>query len=173
MELPVSPPPPKEATPGTYGEPPAKGGERPVAFVEEVIDKTFINLKMLDYFLPWQAFFIFKMLLAIITIWACRYCPGVRCLMINLFFGLCALCCFFFHFTIRFVAPDRLVYIGFLAPKRLSDFVRATMSAVVFVAWTSMLPRCADCLFPGQEMQFFWPWMVINVCIGLFLAFPC
>lgn len=118
--------------------------------------------------------------------------------MINVLLGLCAISCFFFHFTDSFRGPDGKVYYGFVTPKGLAvfksglglevpkderfkvgfvDFVHALMSVLVFAAIALTDHRVTNCLFPGHEKEMdevmeSFPLMVGIICSGLFLVFP-
>jgi hypothetical protein len=111
---------------------------------------------------------------------------------------MCALSCFFFHFTDSFHGADGNVYYGFVTRKGLSvfkpgltvlvpkddkykvgfqDFVHAVMSVMVFVAIAFSDYRVTNCLFPGHEREMdqvmeSFPLMVGIICSGLFLIFP-
>ncbi|KAI8533984.1 hypothetical protein RHMOL_Rhmol10G0053500 [Rhododendron molle] len=139
-------------------------------------------------------------LLAFETLVPTVYCGGgvhVTTLMITALLSLCALSCFFFHFTDSFHGPDGRVYYGFVTPNGLavfkpgmevqvpreeryrlglSDFVHAGMSALVFLAIAFSDRPVMGCLFPGHEKEMDevmegFPLIVGIVCTGLFLVF--
>ncbi|KAI9120555.1 hypothetical protein K1719_007588 [Acacia pycnantha] len=195
----ASPRPPQEdAAPHgtTSGEAPAEEGGRKRRAVAKGVQKTLSKTSMLVNFLPTGTLLTFEMVLPTIT--KSGHCSDVHSLMIHVLLGLCALSCFFFHFTDSFRGPDGTVYYGFVTPKGLSvfksglhvevpkddrfkvgltDFVHAIMSVMVFVAIAFSDHRVTDCLFPGHEKEMdqvmeSFPLMVGIVCSGLFLVFP-
>ncbi|KAG0500239.1 hypothetical protein HPP92_000311 [Vanilla planifolia] len=125
-------------------------------------------------------------------------CSPVSTTMIHVLLGICALSCFFFHFTDSFRAADGRVYYGFVTPRGLAlfktglgvevprdekyvmgfvDLIHAAMSVVVFAAIALSDHRVTNCLFPGRkeemnEVMETFPLMVGVVCSGLFLVFP-
>ncbi|WVZ04718.1 hypothetical protein V8G54_018064 [Vigna mungo] len=119
--------------------------------------------------------------------------------MINFLLAVCALSCFFFHFTNSFHALDGTLYYGFVTTRGLSvfkpslpivhvpsddkfkvgftDFVHAVMSVMIFVAISVSDHRVTNCLFPGREKDLeqvreSFPLLVGLLCSGLFLVFP-
>ncbi|XP_050203285.1 protein DMP8-like [Mercurialis annua] len=180
------PPPENSKEPGRKRRAVAKG-------VQNTLSKT----SMLVNFLPTGTLLTFEMVLpTVIKNGECS--THVSVLMLLLLLGLCAVSCFFFHFTDSFKGPDGKVYYGFVTPKGLAvfkpglgvevpkderykvgltDFVHAMMSVMVFAAIALSDHRVTNCLFPGyveemtQVMESF-PIMVGVVCSGLFLVFP-
>ncbi|OMO79301.1 hypothetical protein CCACVL1_13777 [Corchorus capsularis] len=164
--------------------------------VAKGVQKTISKTSMLVNFLPTGTLLTFEMVLP--SIYHHGDCSPVNTMMIYVLLGLCALSCFFFHFTDSFRGPDDKVYYGFVTPKGLAvfkpgievetpkddrykvgfnDFVHAIMSVLVFVAIAFSDHRVTSCLFPGhvkemdQVMESF-PLMVGIVSSGLFLVFP-
>lgn len=164
--------------------------------VAKGMQKTLSKTSMLVNFLPTGTLLTFEMLLPSVS--KNGECTPVTTLMIHALLGLCALSCFFFHFTDSFKGPDGKVYYGFVTPKGLAvfkpglavdvpkderykvgftDFVHAMMSVMVFVAIAFSDHRVTNCLFPGHakdmdEVMESFPLMVGIVCSGLFLVFP-
>ncbi|KAK3212672.1 hypothetical protein Dsin_017378 [Dipteronia sinensis] len=165
--------------------------------VAKGVQKTISKTSMLVNFLPTGTLLTFEMVLP--SIYRTGDCSPVTTLMIHVLLGICALSCFFFHFTDGFRDPDGTVYYGFVTPKGLSvfkpgipdvvvpkddkykvglnDFVHAVMSVMVFVAIAFADYRVTNCLFPGHEKEMdqvmeSFPLMVGVVCSGLFLVFP-
>lgn len=174
--------------------PKAPGSKRRV--VAKGVQKTLSKTSMLVNFLPTGTLLTFEMVLPSIV--KNGECTHISILMLLVLLGLCAVSCFFFHFTDSFKGPDGKVYYGFVTPNGLAvfkpgldvdvpkderfkvgftDFVHAMMSVMVFVAIAFSDHRVTDCLFPGhvkemdQVMESF-PLMVGIVCSGLFLVFP-
>lgn len=174
----------------------APGPGRKRRAVAKGVQKTLSKTSMLVNFLPTGTLLTFEMVLP--SIYRNGNCSPVASLMIHVLLGLCALSCFFFHFTDSFRGPDGKVYYGFVTPNGLAlfkpglnvdvpnderfklgltDFVHAIMSVMVFVAIAFSDHRVTDCLFPGHEkdmdqvMESF-PLMVGVVCSSLFLVFP-
>ncbi|KAL5741258.1 hypothetical protein ACOSP7_027990 [Xanthoceras sorbifolium] len=173
------------------------GGGRKRRAVAKGVQKTISKTSMLVNFLPTGTLLTFEMVLP--SIYRTGDCSPVNTMMIHVLLALCALSCFFFHFTDGFRGPDGTVYYGFVTPNGLSvfkpgipdvvvpkddkykvglnDFVHAVMSVMVFVAIAFADHRVTNCLFPGhqkemdQVMESF-PLMVGVVCSGLFLVFP-
>ncbi|XP_068345521.1 protein DMP8-like [Pyrus communis] len=164
--------------------------------VAKGVQKTLSKTSMLANFLPTGTLLTFEMVLP--AIYRTGECTRVTTMMTYGLLGMCALSCFFFHFTDSFRGPDGKLYYGFVTQKGLavfkpglmvevpkeeryklglSDFVHAIMSVMVFVAIAFSDRRVTDCLFPGHEkdmdevMESF-PLMVGIVCSGLFLVFP-
>ncbi|XP_043722238.1 protein DMP8-like [Telopea speciosissima] len=164
--------------------------------VAKGVQKTLSKTSMLVNFLPTGTLLTFEIVLPSVS--GDGLCSSVSTTMINVMMGLCALSCFFFHFTDSFRRPDGKVYFGFVTPKGLSvfksvlgvevpkderykvgltDFVHAVMSVMVVVAIAFSDHRVTDCLFPGHvkemdEVMESFPLMVGIICSGLFLVFP-
>ncbi|KAK1313482.1 hypothetical protein QJS10_CPA06g00493 [Acorus calamus] len=164
--------------------------------VAKGVQKTLSKTSMLVNFLPTGTLLTFEMLLPSVA--GDLSCSPVSTIMIQVLLALCALSCFFFHFTDSFRGPDGTVYYGFVMPRGLAvfkagtrvevpkderymvgfvDFVHAAMSAMVFVAIAFSDHRVTDCLFPGHvkemdEVMESFPLMVGVLCSGLFLVFP-
>ncbi|RWR94084.1 hypothetical protein CKAN_02336400 [Cinnamomum micranthum f. kanehirae] len=160
------------------------------------MQKTLSKTSMLVNFLPTGTLLTFEMLLP--TVSGDGTCSPVSTIMINVLLGLCAISCFFFHFTDSFRGPDGKVYYGFVTPKGLAvfksglglevpkderfkvgfvDLVHALMSVLVFAAIALTDHRVTNCLFPGHEKEMdevmeSFPLMVGIICSGLFLVFP-
>ncbi|XP_068636367.1 protein DMP9-like [Aristolochia californica] len=175
--------------------PPRQSGRKRRA-VAKSVQKTLSKTSMLVNFLPTGTLLTFEMLLPSVS--GDGLCSPVSTMMIYVLMGLCALSCFFFHFTDSFRAPDGKVYHGFVTPSGLSlfksglgievpkderfrmgfvDFVHAMMSVLVFVAIAFSDHRVTNCLFPGHvkdmdEVMESFPLMVGVICSGLFLVFP-
>lgn len=174
---------------------PQSGRKRRV--VAKGVQKTISKTSMLVNFLPTGTLLTFEMVLP--SVYRNGDCSNsVNIMMIHVLLGLCALSCFFFHFTDSFRGPEGKVYYGFVTPKGLAvfkpgldveipkderykvgltDFVHAIMSVMVFVAIAFSDHRVTNCLFPGQEKEMdqvmeSFPLMVGFVCSGLFLVFP-
>ncbi|KAL5998143.1 Protein dmp9 [Asimina triloba] len=173
---------------------PVRGWKRRA--VARGVQKTLSKTSMLVNFLPTGTLLTFEMLLPSVS--GKGDCSPVNTMMINVLMGLCALSCFFFHFTDSFRALDGKVYYGFVTPKGLAlfksslgievpkddrfrvgfvDFVHAAMSVMVYVAIAFSDHRVTNCLFPGHkkemdELMESFPLMVGVVCSGLFLVFP-
>lgn len=186
------PPPPSDST-----LPPPSGGPRKRrAAVAKGVQRTLSKTSMLAHFLPTGTLLTFEMVLP--SIYGVGQCTSVTTLMTVTLLVLCALSCFFFHFTDSFRAPDGKVYYGFVTPNGLavfktgldvavpkedkykvhfSDLVHALMSVMVFMAIAFSDHRVTQCLLPGhakdmeQVMESF-PLMVGIVCSCLFLIFP-
>ncbi|KAJ7970994.1 DUF679 domain membrane protein [Quillaja saponaria] len=175
--------------------PPGEPGRKRRA-VAKGVQKTISKTSMLVNFLPTGTLLTFEMVLP--SIYRTGECTTANTMMIHVLLGLCALSCFFFHFTDSFRGSDGKIYFGFVTPKGLAvfkpgltvdvpkddkfkvgltDFVHAIMSVMVFVAIAFSDHRVTDCLFPGHEkdmdevMESF-PLMVGVVCSALFLVFP-
>ncbi|KAJ8774891.1 hypothetical protein K2173_019895 [Erythroxylum novogranatense] len=198
-------PTPQELDPTTYTRNPSQrapselgpehGGRKRRA-VAKGVQKTISKTSMLINFLPTGTLLTFEMILP--SVYRTGECTRVDTMMILLLLGLCALSCFFFHFTDSFRGPDGKVYYGFVTHKGLAvfkpgldveipkderykvgftDFVHAVMSVMVFVAIAFSDHRVTNCLFPrhvkemDQVMESF-PLMVGVACSGLFLVFP-
>ncbi|KAF6171838.1 hypothetical protein GIB67_007359 [Kingdonia uniflora] len=164
--------------------------------VAKGMQKTISKTSMLVNFLPTGTLLTFEMLLPSVS--GDGTCSPVSTMMIDVLMGLCALSCFFFHFTDSFRGPDGKVYYGFVTPRGLSvfkadltvdipqddrfklgfvDLVHALMSSLVFVAIAFSDHRVTDCLFQGHvkemdEVMESFPLMVGIICSGLFLVFP-
>ncbi|XP_062150137.1 protein DMP9-like [Alnus glutinosa] len=164
--------------------------------VAKGVQKTISKTSMLVNFLPTGTLLTFEMVLPSVS--GNGVCSPVSTLMIHFLLGLCALSCFFFHFTDSFRGPDGTVYYGFVTPKGLAvfktglgvevpkddrykvgltDFVHAMMSVMVFVAIAFSDHRVTNCLFPGHandmdEVMESFPLMVGIICSSLFLVFP-
>ncbi|KAK1288994.1 hypothetical protein QJS10_CPB18g01384 [Acorus calamus] len=139
--------------------------------VAKGIQKTLSKTSMLVNFLPTGTLLTFEMLLPSVAgpLLLPRQHHHDPVLLL-----LCALSCFFFHFTDSFRGPDGTVYYGFVTPRGLAvfkagtgvevpkdewyrvgfvDFVHAAMSAMVFVAIAFSDHRVTDCLFPGHVKE--------------------
>ncbi|OVA08991.1 Protein of unknown function DUF679 [Macleaya cordata] len=183
------------SSPQQMPAPPPETGRKRRA-VAKGVQKTLSKTSMLVNFLPTGTLLTFEMLLPSVS--GDGNCSPVKTLMINVLMGLCAISCFFFHFTDSFKGPDGKVYYGFVTPRGLavfkpdigveipkderykvgfSDFVHALMSVMVFVAIAFSDHRVTDCLFRGHvkemdEVMESFPLMVGIICSGLFLVFP-
>lgn len=164
--------------------------------VAKGVQKTISKTSMLVNFLPTGTLLTFEMVLP--AIYRNGECTTVTTLMTHVLLGICALSCFFFHFTDSFKGPDDKVYYGFVTPRGLAvfkpgltvevpkderyrvgltDFVHAIMSVMVFMAIAFSDRRVTECMFPGHEKEMdevmeSFPLMVGIVCSGLFLVFP-
>ncbi|XP_077213629.1 protein DMP9-like [Tasmannia lanceolata] len=160
------------------------------------VQKTLSKTSMLVNFLPTGTLLTFEMLLPSVS--GTGDCSPVSTMMIHVLLGICALSCFFFHFTDSFKGSDGKVYYGFVTPRGLAifksglgvevpkddryrvgfvDFVHAAMSVMVFVAIAFSDHRVTNCLFKGHvkemdEVMESFPLMVGVICSGLFLVFP-
>ncbi|KAK7340549.1 hypothetical protein VNO77_21255 [Canavalia gladiata] len=176
------------------GNPPA--GNKRRAMMAKGVQKTLSKTSLLGNFLPTGTLLTFEMVLP--SIYKNGQCTNVHIIMIYSLLLLCALSCFFFHFTDSFHGSDGNVYYGFVTTKGLSvfktglhvvvpkddkykvgftDFVHAMMSVMVFVAIAFSDHRVTNCLFPGHEKDMeqvreSFPLMVGIVCSSLFLVFP-
>ncbi|PIA62713.1 hypothetical protein AQUCO_00200617v1 [Aquilegia coerulea] len=177
-------------------EPGQPGQHRKRKAVAKGVQKTLSKTSMLVNFLPTGTLLTFEMVLPSVS--GDGKCSPVNTMMIYVLMGLCALSCFFFHFTDSFKGPDDKVYYGFVTPRGLAvfksglgvevpkderykvgftDLVHALMSVMVFMAIALSDHRITNCLFPGhveemdQVMESF-PLMVGIICSGLFLVFP-
>ncbi|XP_021746800.1 uncharacterized protein LOC110712634 [Chenopodium quinoa] len=166
------------------------------AVVAKSVQRTLSKTSMLAHFLPTGTLLTFEMVLP--SIYGVGECSSVSTIMTTILLILCALSCFFFHFTDSFRAPDGKVYYGFVTrnglavfkpgldvevPKEdkynvhFSDFVHAMMSVMVFMAIAFSDHRVTNCLLPGhakemEEAMESFPLMVGVVCSCLFLVFP-
>ncbi|KAI8533985.1 hypothetical protein RHMOL_Rhmol10G0053600 [Rhododendron molle] len=173
------------------------GGRKPRAVVVKSVQKTLSKTSLLANFLPTGTLLTFETLVPTVYRGG-GACTHVTTLMIAALLFLCALSSFFFHFTDSFHGPDGRVYYGFVMPNRLamikpsievqvpkeeryrlglSDFVHASMSALVFLAIAFSDRRVTGWLFLGHEKEMDevmegFPLMVGIVCSGLFLVFP-
>ncbi|KAK1260354.1 hypothetical protein QJS04_geneDACA019474 [Acorus gramineus] len=173
---------------------PAMGRKRRA--VAKGVQKTLSKTSMLVNFLPTGTLLTFELLLPSVA--GDLSCSPVCTIMIQVLLGICALSCFFFHFTDSFRGPDGTVYYGLVTPGGLAvfkpglgveipreeryragfvDLVHAVMSVMVFVAIAFSDQRVTNCLFPGHvkemdEVMESFPLMVGVVCSGLFLVFP-
>lgn len=77
--------------------------------VAKGVQKTLSKTSMLVNFLPTGTLLTFEMVLP--SIYRNGNCSPVTSLMIHVLLGLCALSCFFFHFTDSFRGPDGKVYL--------------------------------------------------------------
>ncbi|GLT36183.1 hypothetical protein SLA2020_105770 [Shorea laevis] len=174
--------------------PPQPGNKRRA--VAKGVQKTISKTSMLVNFLPTGTLLTFEMVIP--SVYRNGDCSSVNTMMIHVLLGLCALSCFFFHFTDSFRGPDGKVYYGFVTTKGLAvfkpgldveipkddrykigvtDFVHAVMSVMVFMAIAFSDRRVTNCVFPGHEKEMdqvmeSFPLMVGIVCSGLFLVFP-
>ncbi|KAE8023252.1 hypothetical protein FH972_008973 [Carpinus fangiana] len=164
--------------------------------VAKGMQKTISKTSMLVNFLPTGTLLTFEMVLPSVS--GNGACSPVSTMMIHFLLALCALSCFFFHFTDSFRGPDGKVYYGFVTHKGLAvfksglgvevpkderykvglnDFVHAIMSVMVFMAIAFSDHRVTNCLFPGHandmdEVMESFPLMVGIICSALFLVFP-
>lgn len=164
--------------------------------VAKGVQKTISKTSMLVNFLPTGTLLTFEMVLPSVS--GNGLCSNVSTIMIHVLLVICALSCFFFHFTDSFKGPDGKTYYGFVTTKGLAlfksglgvevpkddrykvaftDFVHAIMSVMVFVAIAFSDHRVTDCLFPGHvkdmdEVMESFPLMIGIICSGLFLVFP-
>nr|GMD28708.1 protein DMP9-like [Ipomoea batatas] len=185
------------STPASVSDlaPPPGGGRRKRAMANGV-QKTLSKTSLLANFLPTGTLLSFEMVLP--SVYGKGDCSGVSAAMIVVLLALCALSCFFFHFTDSFRGPDGKVFYGFVTPAGLAvfksdpgveipkderykvgitDLVHALMSVLVFVAIAFSDHRVTDCLFPGHAKELYevmqsFPLMVGIICSGLFLVFP-
>ncbi|KAG2307601.1 hypothetical protein Bca52824_027349 [Brassica carinata] len=175
----------------------AGGGRgRKRRMVAQGVQKTVSKTSMLVNFLPTGTLLMFEMVLP--SIYRDGDCNGINTLMIHLLLLLCAMSCFFFHFTDSFKASDGKIYYGFVTPRglavfmkppaeipvsddryklRVNDFVHAVMSVLVFMAIAFSDRRVTGCLLSGKEKEMdqvmeSFPLMVGIVCSALFLVFP-
>ncbi|XP_021889697.1 uncharacterized protein LOC110808496 [Carica papaya] len=172
------------------------GGGRKRRAVAKGMQKTISKTSMLVNFLPTGTLLTFEMVLP--SVYRYGDCTAINTMMIHVLLTLCALSCFFFHFTDSFRGPDGKVYYGMVTPKGLAvfktgldveiptderyklgltDFVHAIMSVMVFMAIAFSDHRVTNCLFPGHEKEMdqvmeSFPLMVGIICSGLFLVFP-
>ncbi|KAJ4711352.1 DUF679 domain membrane protein [Melia azedarach] len=94
-------------------------GRRRLA-VAKGMQKTLSKISMLVNFLSTGTLLTFEMLLPSVS--NNGDCSPVSTRMIHVPLSLCALSCFFFHFTDSFRGPDGKVYYGFVTPRGLSVF---------------------------------------------------
>ncbi|KAK8930742.1 hypothetical protein KSP39_PZI017068 [Platanthera zijinensis] len=193
----ASPTTPDTILPLSAGLNQAAGGGRKRRIIAKGMQKTLSKTSMLVNFLPTGTLLTFEMLLPSAS--GDGACSPVSTIMIWVLLGICALSCFFFHFTDSFRSPEGRVYYGFVTPWGLSlfksglrgvevpsderyrmgfvDLIHAVMSVMVFAAIALSDQRVTNCLFPGQrkemeELMESFPLMVGAVCSGLFLVFP-
>ncbi|XP_019170543.1 PREDICTED: uncharacterized protein LOC109166108 [Ipomoea nil] len=176
--------------------PPPPGGGRRKRAMANGVQKTLSKTSLLANFLPTGTLLSFEMVLP--SVYGKGDCSAVSAAMIVVLLTLCALSCFFFHFTDSFRGPDGKVFYGFVTPGGLAvfksdagveipkderykvgitDLVHAVMSVLVFVAIAFSDHRVTDCLFPGHAKELYevmqsFPLMVGIICSGLFLVFP-
>ncbi|KAJ1419641.1 Protein DMP [Sesbania bispinosa] len=191
----ATPPPPQDPSDPPLA-PTSEPGRKRRAMMAKGVQKTLSKTSMLGNFLPTGTLLTFEMVLP--SIYKNGQCTHVHTMMTHLLLTLCALSCFFFHFTDSFHGPDGNVYYGFVTPKGLSvfkpglsvavpkedkfkvgfqDLVHAIMSVMVFVAIAFSDHRVTSCLFPKHEREMdqvmeSFPLMVGIICSGLFLVFP-
>lgn len=191
-------PPPQEAVVAvtTQSSDPPELGKKRRAIMAKGVQKTLSKTSLLGNFLPTGTLITFEMVLP--SIYRNGQCTHIHTIMIHFLLIMCALSCFFFHFTDSFHGADGNIYYGFVTPKGLSvfkpglavsvpkddkykvgfqDFVHAVMSVMVFVAIAFSDYRVTNCLFPGHEREMdqimeSFPMMIGIVCSGLFLIFP-
>nr|GMD27491.1 protein DMP8-like [Ipomoea batatas] len=165
--------------------PPPGGGRRKRAMANGV-QKTLSKTSLLANFLPTGTLLSFEMVLP--SVYGKGDCSGVSATMIVVLLALCALSCFFFHFTDSFRGPDGKVFYGFVTPAGLAvfksdpgveipkderykvgvtDLVHALMSVLVFVAIAFSDHRVTDCLFPGHAKELY----ELAVPLGIGVAF--
>ncbi|XP_039114233.1 protein DMP9-like [Dioscorea cayenensis subsp. rotundata] len=175
---------------------PAPATHRKRRAVARGVQKTLSKTSMLANFLPTGTLLTFEMILPSVS--GDGSCSPVSTIMILVLLGLCAVSCFFFHFTDSFRAADGKVYYGLVTPGGLAvfksglgvevpkderfrmgfvDLVHALMSVMVFAAIALGDHRVTNCLFPGHmkeldEVMESFPLMVGVVCSALFLVFP-
>ncbi|GAU39337.1 hypothetical protein TSUD_60880 [Trifolium subterraneum] len=171
-------------------------GKNRRAIMAKGVQKTLSKTSLLGNFLPTGTLMTFEMVLP--SIYRNGQCTHVHIIMMHFLLIMCALSCFFFHFTDSFHGADGNVYYGFVTRKGLSvfkpglsvlvpkddkykvgfqDFLHAIMSVMVFVAIAFSDYRVTNCLFPGHEREMdqvmeSFPLMVGIICSGLFLIFP-
>ncbi|KAE8721224.1 Amino acid transporter isoform 2 [Hibiscus syriacus] len=164
--------------------------------VAKGVQKTISKTSMLVNFLPTGTLLTFELVLP--SVYRHGACTHVTTMMIYSLLGLCAVSCFFFHFTDSFRGPDGTVYYGFVTPNGLAlfkpglevespkddkykvgltDFIHAVMSVLVFMAIAFSDHRVTNCVFPGHEKEMDqvmegFPLMVGIICSGCFLCFP-
>ncbi|KAG5400885.1 hypothetical protein IGI04_015492 [Brassica rapa subsp. trilocularis] len=101
----------------------AGGGRgRKRRMVAQGVQKTVSKTSMLVNFLPTGTLLMFEMVLP--SIYRDGDCNGIKTLMIHLLLLLCAMSCFFFHFTDSFKASDGNIYYGFVTPRGLAVFMK-------------------------------------------------
>ncbi|CAA7027118.1 unnamed protein product [Microthlaspi erraticum] len=101
----------------------AGGGRgRKRRMVAQGVQKTVSKTSMLVNFLPTGTLLMFEMVLP--SIYRDGDCNGINTLMIHLLLLLCAMSCFFFHFTDSFKAADGKIYYGFVTPSGLAVFMK-------------------------------------------------
>ncbi|XP_058740847.1 protein DMP9-like [Vicia villosa] len=190
-------PPPQEAM--AVAQQPSdqsKPGKKGRAIMAKGVQKTLSKTSLLGNFLPTGTLITFEMVIP--SIYQNGDCTHVHTIMMHFLLTMCALSCFFFHFTDSFHDADGKIYYGFVTRKGLAvfkpgiavsvpnddkyklgfqDFVHAIMSVMVFVAIAFSDFRVSNCLFPGYEREMdqvmeSFPLMVGIVCSGLFLIFP-
>ncbi|KAK6928186.1 Protein DMP [Dillenia turbinata] len=187
--------PKSQSLPASYALGPGNRKKRG-AVVAKSVQKTLSKTSLLANFLPTGTLLTFEMVLP--SVYRSGDCSPVSTIMIDVLLVICALSCFFFHFTDSFKGPDGKVYYGFVTPKglavfkpglevvvpkddkfkvALTDFVHAIMSVMVFMAIAFSDRRVTTCLFPRHEKEMDevmegFPLMVGILCSGLFLVFP-
>ncbi|GLU11083.1 hypothetical protein SLE2022_278530 [Rubroshorea leprosula] len=190
----ATPPAVPTRTPSLSRLPPEPGRKRRV--VAKGVQKTISKTSMLVNFLPTGTLLTFEMVLP--SVYRNGDCSPLNTMMIHVLLALCALSCFFFHFTDSFRGPDGKVYYGIVTTKGLAvfkpgldveipkderykigvtDLVHAVMSVMVFTAIAFSDRRVIKCVFPAHEKEIdqvmeSFPLMVGLVCSGLFLVFP-
>ncbi|KAH0452067.1 hypothetical protein IEQ34_019366 [Dendrobium chrysotoxum] len=153
------------------------GQKRRRSIIAKGMQKTLSKTSMLVNFLPTGTLLTFEMLLPSAS--GDGTCSPVSTTMIYILLGICALSCFFFHFTDSFRAPDGKVYYGFVTPRGLAlfksgnlgadaevhvphderymmgfvDLIHAAMSVLVFAAIGLSDHRVTNCLFPGHKKE--------------------
>ncbi|KAM0936781.1 putative protein DMP [Dioscorea sansibarensis] len=181
---------------GSAAAGPAAATHRKRRAVARGVQKTLSKTSMLANFLPTGTLLTFEMILPSVS--GDGSCSQVSTTMILVLLGLCAISCFFFHFTDSFRTADGKVYYGLVTPGGLAvfksglgvevpkderfrmgfvDLVHALMSVMVFAAIALGDHRVTNCLFPGHmkeldEVMESFPLMVGVVCSALFLIFP-
>ncbi|GKU97194.1 hypothetical protein SLEP1_g10367 [Rubroshorea leprosula] len=190
----ATPPEGPTRTPSLSRLPPEPGRKRRV--VAKGVQNTISKTSMLVNFLPTGTLLTFEMVLP--SVYRNGDCSPLNTMMIHVLLALCALSCFFFHFTDSFRGPDGKVYYGIVTTKGLAvfkpgldveipkderykigvtDLVHAVMSVMVFTAIAFSDRRVIKCVFPAHEKEIdqvmeSFPLMVGLVCSGLFLVFP-
>ncbi|KAG5522112.1 hypothetical protein RHGRI_034342 [Rhododendron griersonianum] len=166
-------PPNEEIPTTTAASAAADSGRKRRTVMAKGVQKTLSKTSLLANFLPTGTLLTFETLVPTVYRGG-GACTHVTTLMIAALLSLCALSCFFFHFTDSFRGPDGRVYYGFVTPNGLavfkpgievqvpkeeryrlglSDFVHACMSALVFLAIAFSDRRVTGCLFPGHEKE--------------------
>ncbi|XP_020586663.1 probable apyrase 6 isoform X2 [Phalaenopsis equestris] len=165
------------ALPGSDILPVSTGRMRRRSIIAKGMQKTLSKTSMLVNFLPTGTLLTFEMLLPSAS--GDGTCSPVSTAMIYILLAICALSCFFFHFTDSFRATDGKVYYGFVTPTGLAlfksgnlgadagievplddryvmrfvDLIHAGMSVLVFAAIALSDHRVTNCLMPGHRKE--------------------